>query len=702
MVVENDIMTKNTSKEKNMYNNQNDKETKKQGILTPVIAFLVALASPILGVVCLTNESLNRSGILVAELLLFTLVIFLMPLNKFLEKKQLSKLKNMNAAEVQSFFLSQRENSEKTTKEQLSLLKKLRTITNVYVIFLLAIAFIIAFFSYQTNISWISAPLTLFSTYIFYTVFSWLKNPYTKKVFKENETYVEKADYPYLYKMAEKARDVMGCKGKIKIAIISDNNAGIAQIDGMYSIQLGTIFLNTASEEEVFCVLLHEFAHIIWENKYCVKETKYFNRLSFNAESFSRETILTSLFSFPTTIYLLNYELFRYSAALTVEEYADKAMSKYGNEKSAASALIKLRYYEYYSWEDGTKDEEPSFASESPMQNFVTIVCNRFKTAIKENSEKWNELIDKEILSRSASHPTTKMRLDSLGVKKTETISSPSSKEFLSDAEKSLKFADAIFLKYNKELFEEQHKQYVSAKEKIKEWEEDGKPIIAEEYRFIVQSLRTIGRNSEAVEVCDRAINTLSSSGAAYAYYIKGNYLIHKYDVSGIECIYKAMNNHNYIDEGLEMIGQFCCMTGRQKELDEYREKAVLLAQEQMDKFNKLSGLNKDDDLSEEKLPSGMLDSILKYIMSIENGKIEKIYLIRKTVSEDFYGSVFVVKLFPFSNEKERDEAFEIMDKIFNHLDTCSEHQFCLYDYESVSHIKFDEIPNSCVYTSKK
>jgi uncharacterized protein Veg len=94
--------------------------------------------------------------------------------------------------------------------------------------------------------------------------------------------------------------------------------------------------------------------------------------------------------------------------------------------------------------------------------------------------------------------------------------------------------------------------------------------------------------------------------------------------------------------------------------------------------------------------------SALKLLLVDENGKIEKIYLIRKNVTEDFYASVFVIKFFDFQNEKDQQEAFDIMDKIFNHLDTCSEHQFCLYDFENVSYVKFDEIPNSCVYTAEK
>ena len=294
------------------------------------------------------------------------------------------------------------------------------------------------------------------------------------------------------------------------------------------------------------------------------------------------------------------------------------------------------------------------------------------------------------------------MRLDALGATRTETVESYSSQEYVLETQKAIAFTDELYLKYRKDYLKEARKEYFSAKERVEKWEEAQKPIIAEEYRGVVCDLRTLGRMTEALEVCNRAIDTLSTSAAAFALYIKGNFLIHQYDASGLEYIYKAMSNHNYAEEGLAMIGQFCCMTGRQKELDEYREKAIIMAQEEMDKFSKLSDLKKDDNLSTEKLPDGMLEKVLEYISSIENGKIDKIYLVKKTITEDFSASILVVKFFPAKNEAEEKEIWDIMDRTFNHLDGCYEHQFCLYNYDNVSYIKFDTIPDSCVYSAKQ
>jgi hypothetical protein len=62
--------------------------------------------------------------------------------------------------------------------------------------------------------------------------------------------------------------------------------------------------------------------------------------------------------------------------------------------------------------------------------------------------------------------------------------------------------------------------------------------------------------------------------------------------------MYKAMDiNSNYIDWGLDEIGAFCCRMGLEKELLEYREKAVEYAQSQMDKYDETGTLTARDNI---------------------------------------------------------------------------------------------------------
>ena len=126
-----------------------------------------------------------------------------------------------------------------------------------------------------------------------------------------------------------------------------------------------------------------------------------------------------------------------------------------------------------------------------------------------------------------------------------------------------------------------------------------------------------------------------------------------------------------------------------------YRERAVALTEENKI-HSEASVLNKKDKLSTEALPDGMLEDILAHITFEHSDNIEKIYLVRKTITDDFFTSVFVIKIV---SDTDDDTRYKILHKAFNYLDTCSDWQFSLFDYEDVKNVKIEEITGSCVYT---
>ena len=130
-----------------------------------------------------------------------------------------------------------------------------------------------------------------------------------------------------------------------------------------------------------------------------------------------------------------------------------------------------------------------------------------------------------------------------------------------------------------------------------------------------------------------------------------------------------------------------------------YRAKAVEIAQEQKDVYSKLDNLQKGDSLSEENLPDNMLEEILAFIKSNDKESVDKVYLVRKTITEDFFTSAFVIK---FKKDAADETKEDVMYKIFKYLDTCSDWQFSLFDYSDVEKVKVEQIKNSCVYNCDK
>ncbi|MBE6799600.1 MAG: hypothetical protein E7529_00180 [Ruminococcaceae bacterium] len=665
------------------------------------VASFVAIIATMFGGIFAKNLfdtfSENIIGIIAISTLLLP-VLFLI-INVIANRIYVKKLNQKSIAENQQYWLAHRDNPEKTIAKKLYLLKMLIIINDFYSVLLAVCAFVSAFFMGVISDGGGSvAPL-----FVCFMIISGaalrirLKTP--EKIFEEDKTYVSESDYPVLYDLAKKAAVATGCTTKIKIAILDDFNAGSANINNTISIQLGALLLNVLSEDELYCVLLHEFSHIKDEvNREKINDYyQYICDVHNNSITNTYSSITRHLFTFIDVYFNVHYKLYLYAVSLVRERAADEAMSIYGNNEIAASSLVKIKYYELYDWEKGSYDTPCNMLSEEYDTNSLNNEVIKFKKAIQLNAEKWNGLINKEILSRSATHPTLKMRLESLGVNELRILYPESSKEYVSESKKAIEYVSSLIAQQSKESYGEYRKYYYTeSKELVEKWENNGRHIIAEEYSDVCDALRRLGRNTEAFELCENAIKILDDVGSCYAHFMKGCFLLHFFDETGIGYIYRAIEtNHNYIDEGLEVIGRFCCLTGQEDQLEIYRERAIALAQEN-EIYSEASVLNKKDKLSTEVLPEGMLEDILEHITSECSDNIEKIYLVRKTITDNFFTSAFVMKMTPDTDD---DTRYKILHKAFNYLDTCSDWQFSLFDYEDVKNVKIENIAGSCVYS---
>ena len=95
-----------------------------------------------------------------------------------------------------------------------------------------------------------------------------------------------------------------------------------------------------------------------------------------------------------------------------------------------------------------------------------------------------------------------------------------------------------------------------------------------------------------------------------------------------------------------------------------------------------------------------MLDGILAHIKAADESNIvEKIRLVRKTVSDDFFSSMFIIEFIPDADE---DAVGNVMHKTFMYLDTCSDWQFSLLAYDDLdinAKKAVGAIPDTVVYS---
>lgn len=690
-------------------NNSQQKTTKyethirRRGIFLYISAIVLALATEILGV--FWGMQLSKplhTAVNITQGIFIALPVVFFVLNIIWSKHFVNKLNSQPIADMQQYFQTHRDSAEKTEETKQKLLKNLRILSDVYAVSLGIIGFGISFFSGLNYSSDFGVVILFLAAYCYLAALSRIRFKVPQIAFEDDKRCIKVAEYPYLYQLARKAADTMNCKKDIQITLLADFNAGIGIVGNIYSVQLGVVLLNILNEEELYAVLLHEFAHVQDNETQGNKELNYFSWLSNGGNVHYASAITNILFRYIDTVYGFQFTVYQYASSINRETRADRAMVAFGNPNATVSALLKLKYYNLFLWERITHDDENVFfAEETPYKSVCSTEIVDFQKTLELRKEEWNHFAHIEILARNSSHPTLKMRLDALGLTFPELMDYTGTSQYKDDCKKALSFIDDwIYQDCLKNYENERKANYLEPKKLVNEWAENGKQIQAASYADIVYALRLLGRCSEAIEVCDRAINELSTdSEKCYAYFTKGCYLLHRFDGNGIPFVYQALNlNNNYIEEGLTVIVEFSCLTGNQEELDTYREKAVFLAQKQKDIYSQISILQKSDHIVSENLPGDMLDHFLTYISSIDEGHIEKIYLVRKIITEDFFTSAVIVR---FVDKTEDETQENVMHKIFSYLDTCSDWQFSLFHYDNVRNIPFDKIENSCIYEKK-
>ncbi|MBQ7343344.1 MAG: M48 family metalloprotease [Clostridia bacterium] len=670
-----------------------DKALKKRDAATLGVSFAVSFIFALLGAILLKGR-VSEDTLAIAFLVLVSVQALLLLGNYFTSSAYIKRFEARSHSEMAAFLYSHREHADRSAKRLLCKLRTLLVLTNVYTVLVALNGVALSFVSAGLGL-W--SFMTLLSTLVIYAAAARIRLPYPKVLFTKDNGYVDDAEFPELYSVAREAANILGVKGNIKIVILADCTAGIRRFGSNISIQIGAMLFATMSREELKNILLHEFAHLKNEEAPSSTVTEHYWWLTESGIGGALSKAADIFFKLPDTIYGINYSLYSYASTISAEEKADSAMREYGDPKYAGSSLLKLKYYELYSWEKGSYDTSASCISEELEANIVKEEFNGFKEQTEKRSDFWNKLIDVEIISRSATHPTIKMRLEAIGHTDYSIHESPDSDSYKSEQKKIIEHVDNNIYSIRKENYENERSEvYLEPLETVTKWEESDKEI-GDDYREIIFAYRQLGRVSEADALCERIINELPDSANHYAYFIKGCTLLHSFDESGIEYIYHAIeSNHNYIEEGMQTIGQFCCISGRQDDLDVYRERVMTLMDEKKTKYSELERITPKDNLSSEKLPEELREGLLSLIGTMSD-LIDEVYVVRKTITSDFFASVVIIKTKDGIDPKADNELF---NKFFLYLDA-QEWQFTLFDAKGVPMNIIKKIPLSLFYGEK-
>lgn len=472
-----------------------------------------------------------------------------------------------SASQATDFLLSHRLQAEQTATEKLKALTKLRRRADA-----VAVSCAVAGAVTAVSIGICSEPgNAFFAIALFLCSFSRLRITPPKTVFTSGMYVVSGTEYPRLHSLAQKALDILGCKKELVIVLNTGFGASILARSETLFLCIGAELIEMSSEGELYAIFLHEFGHIAADSKTAQKVSRYSRWLETERCRHFLSFIADLPFAHLDAMFNTEYSLYHYAASVINEEAADKAMAIYGNVSDAASMLTKLSYSSLYDYESYC-DDASLFESEQLSKTLISDNVEKLEKAIEKRSEFWNKLLQAEIISNIATHPTLKMRLSSMGKEQPVALPVPQNDPLSPERKKAIDATNDFIYNRLSEAYREERSVYLGIKAETDAWEASGEPLSEEAFADIVDKYMYCGQREKAVSVCERAINELAEPATAYAYLIKGICMLRRFDSGGIGLVYRAIAiNGNYTGIGLSEIGEFCCITGNAEELKKYR-----------------------------------------------------------------------------------------------------------------------------------
>ncbi len=658
-----------------------------------VLALSVALSAA--GIFALSDVSEAASGIFaITAIVCLVLLIFCYIASPIAAKKFKAKLNFGNVKEGQERMLALAETIRADYMKAKKSLVRLRRGVTVYVILVcLMSAYCIFVSSYLSDIKLLVAAMFVLLGVAFRI------RPFARR--NAFDGYADPKDYPALHALAKKAAEASGVRGDIRIVFTPEGFAGIARIGKTLSLQLNTVMLAVMREEELYTVLLHEMAHV----KNTDTDIAHDNSLiSFLTDDDDGNVLgMTSLlFAYPTVLFGYRAYTYRMLASVVVEETADRAMAAIGNKQDAANALFKIECLGIFTDKTDYYMDERLYEPEECIPNIYGTIAASFLSKMRIYEDFWRGIMQKEIQPRSATHPILRARLETIGTHDVRLTEPEAGGAYRDECQKALDELDQKIYEAMAEHYAEKREEYYLKPLAIfEEWESVGHTYTVEEARKITDALINLMMKERAIEFCTELIEKEKGGIVNYAKFKRGSLLLERYDNAGLADIYDAMDeNTNYIESGLEIIGQYCCQMGLQKELEEYRARAVTYAQKDVDTEG-LSSLSASDTISEEdKIPQELFERNLEYIKRVGGEALLGVYLVRKKITEEMDSSVYILEFRP---ESDYETVSAAMDKVFELLDNCPEDwQYSLFLLDDNIKKVIAKLPSCCIYKADK
>lgn len=596
---------------------------------------------------------------------------------------------NMHADEQVAFILSNKEKLQQEYDRAEKNLLRLKHIVIFYMICIVLLTLAVSFFYGAADFQgggWIA--LILFSAYIqadlVYVLMSLAEKP-------DLSQYEKEADFPQIYALAHRAAETAGVDGEVRIFWSDECNAGIQRVGKKYVLELGVLLLAVLNEDELLQVLLHEFAHMKDERLQVNRSAAVLSAVLECSGSSTHGLANLLLFSLPQAVFNVQYLLFHTAASELYETHADAQAKQYGDARTAVSGLAKIAMYELFSHESCFLYPSLVYENPNPPTDLCTTECMQFRDAVTKRKDFWLQLLHQELPPRLSSHPTFRQRYEALGSPVFSIELPELHTPYFDEVLRAAAVMDKYYTVDEDQYAETREEEYLKPLETVRAFEKEQSQRTPAELRPVLEAYVALHRFDDAESLCRKILQTAKSDKeGADAAFTLGYILLLRYDSDGEQYLKSAMQvSFLYRETGLELLGWYYAITGKEQELLEYRKQVDAFLNDEQ----KLSELKASDTLS--LVPqTEALKAQIAHIVSLGADVIEKIYLVKKEINETEYTYAYILR---FSKDADTETREKIIDDAIDGLSE-DDALYAMFEYDWSYDKILKAVGNCCVY----
>lgn len=512
--------------------------------------------------------------------------------------------------------------------------------------------------------------------------------------------YVNQNDYPFLFEIINNAGKTVGFNKKLQV-VLSNGTIGISTITGKVLINLNAEAVALLNEDELYAVLLHEFAH--YKNFDLKRRRRFYNQLRLHDQDLNYFSSFSTLFNSCLKNDLIDkINLFEIVNSQKIESQADNFVYEQGQSQNFINAMAKivlLSLYNDYAWKEVTFD---IYKEEAPVTDYSERNYQCFLQKVALYGDKWHFTLQNELTSENSSHPNFKQRMQNAKVSEYFVDFNITNQTLKQEQQKLLKKSSLLSL----ESFTSKKVDYLQ----IRQIAYTDRVNCIKKYENAVASWQTLS-DSELIECAQAYLfiddkmaesiltDVVSRTNMSFACYILGCLYARYYNDKCIELFKKAATDSSATTESLSQLALYALKTGNAELYEECKNSSaqkVEYAQEFIEETEfSTEGLTPAHEIYHADLKE-ITSTLINYWQSGANG----IYVaVRETQSQTlvYYIAIDINKRTPI---KKTQIAYEESCFFINRLSCVGKKFYIFFTGEEFKIIK--NMQGSCVYKRTK